>query len=530
MRRLHPADVLRRLRNEDGIALIMAIGIVLVLAISSAAAIELVRSNEVSSGHERQVARALSVAEAGLEKGSQTVVGADPNATVSTGSTLGPSSYTLDGSSGQWSAAKNSDGTWTVSALAYSPNGTVQRRVQQKLKANTIVGTAIDPVYAWGFFMGDPSADCTTLSTGGNTIGNSAKVTVPIYIASSLCLSGGGSPLIAEPGTSIGTVPLYVGGKLRVEGNSSPVGTSTQPIQSATIVGGCQTYFKKKWKDVICSTPGVPTNGTGSGVWAQTYSSTPTAITKPTVGATEANAAYQTAAPGPKNPCGAGSTVGPLKFDSTGSTTRDTSLGTVRLLYLSGSWGSANNFDCRFYDGSGNLTGRLAWTFGQPGSLIVQGKIFIDGNLDFQGADQAVYSGSGTIYVNGTVTFANGARLCGTTMSGSSCSGNWDPATNSLEIVAVNAGNVDPGWNMGGDSQFEGIAFTNGRYVSGNSAWTEGPVIADSGDLSGDTKFKKINGTPPGAPGSSSTSSTTWGVLQGSWRQCPPAAPCPVVS
>jgi hypothetical protein len=154
--------------------------------------------------------------------------------------------------------------------------------------------------------------------------------------------------------------------------------------------------------------------------------------------------------------------------------------------------------------------------------------IFIDGNLVFTGNDKAVYQGSGTIYVNGTVSFSNGARICGAAMNGSSCSTNWDPTANSLEIVAINSANANPGWDMSGDSQLEGIAYTNGRYVSGNSAWVQGPVIADSGTLSGDTKFKKITNVPPFAPGAGEVvTTTTWGIQPGSWRECPPASPCP---
>ena len=34
---------------------------------------------------------------------------------------------------------------------------------------------------------------------------------------------------------------------------------------------------------------------------------------------------------------------------------------------------AGNNFDCRWYDGSGNLVGRLTWVDGNPGTLTVQG-------------------------------------------------------------------------------------------------------------------------------------------------------------
>ncbi len=73
---------------------------------------------------------------------------------------------------------------------------------------------------------------------------------------------------------------------------------------------------------------------------------------------------------------------------------------------------------------------------------------------------------------------------------------------------------------MAGDSQFEGIAYATGRYVSGNSAYVAGPVIADTGALSGNAKFKTISDPPPGAPGDGSVvMTTTWKVVPGSWRQ-----------
>jgi hypothetical protein len=227
---------------------------------------------------------------------------------------------------------------------------------------------------------------------------------------------------------------------------------------------------------------------------------------------------YTNAKPGPNAACGAGSTVGPLQFD--GDTTRNTSLGTKRLLMLTGSSGAGNNFDCNYYDGGGNLVGRLAWTFGTPGTLVIQGTVFIDGNLTFAGNDKAVYTGSGTIYVNGTVAMSNGARVCGAAMVSSNCSGNWNPATNSLMLVAVNAGSAATAFDMAGDSQFEGLAYAVGKYSAGNSAYVSGPVIADTGTLSGNTMFKVVTDPPPGAPGDGSVvTTTTWKVVPGSWRQ-----------
>lgn len=497
--------------------MVMALLITSSLAISTVAIAGYMVSNEGLASRDRDSQRAFNVAESGINNALSVLSQQDSSGSQAIGSTLASTGFTLDGGSGTYSASKTGALTWTVTAYGTSPSGDVTRHLEVQVAAQTVSsGTPASPVYGWGFFMASPTADCTVVSGSGNNLGNSALITVPIYTASSLCLSGGSSPLIAEPSTSAGnTLPLYVGGKFRTSGNSSPVGTSAKRLKSATIVGGCQISFHGI-QNVICSQQGVPTSGTGSGIWANTYGSTPLNLTKPAI---DAAGWYANAKPGPSNPCGAGSTVGPLLFDSNG--TRDMSLGTKRLLMLTGSSGSGNNFDCKFYDGGGNLIGRLAWTFGTPGALVVQGTIFIDGNLTFGGNDKAVYTGSGTIYVNGTVSMSNGARVCGAAMVGSACSGtNWNPATNALMLVAVNAGNASVAFDMQGDSEFEGLAYAVGKYQSGDGAWVAGPVIADTGTLSGDTKFQAVTDPPPGAPGDGSVTTTTaWAVVPGSWRQ-----------
>ena len=55
------------------------------------------------------------------------------------------------------------------------------------------------------------------------------------------------------------------------------------------------------------------------------------------------------------------------------------------------------------------------------GHLTVNGTVFVDGNLSIDSCDYAVYQGRGTIYVNGTVTFANGAKVCALPISGNPC-------------------------------------------------------------------------------------------------------------
>mgnify|MGYP003694014833 CR=1 FL=1 len=377
-------------------------------------------------------------------------------------------------------------------------------------------GTPASPVYGWGFFMASPTEDCTVVAGTGNNIGNSALITVPIYTASSPVPVG---RRLAADRRAVHQrrkhAPLYVGGKFRTSGNSSPVGTSAKRLKSATVVGGCQISFHGI-QNVICSQQGVPTSGTGSGIWANTYGSTPLNLTKPTI---DPAGWYTNAKPGPSNPCGAGSTVGPLLFDNNG--TRDTSLGTKRLLMLTAPRAPGTTSTASSTTASGTSSGDSPGRSGHLALSSSRARSSSTDNLTFAGNDKAVYTGSGTIYVNGTVSMSNGARVCGAAMVSSACSGtNWNPATNSLMLVAVNAGSASVAFDMQGDSEFEGLAYAVGKYQSGNSAWVAGPVIADTGTLSGDTKFQAVTDPPPGAPGDGSVTTTTaWAVVPGSWRQ-----------
>ena len=208
-----------------------------------------------------------------------------------------------------------------------------------------------------------------------------------------------------------------------------------------------------------------------------------------------------------------------------------------QLVSRSGSGHAANSFDCRYYDSSGNLIGRLAFNYpasgsegsGNPGNLTIYGTVFIDGNIDLSGNDYIEYQGVGTIYVNGTVTLEAGAVLCAVPISGSPCLGNFDTTLNMLELVAINAGNAADGWTMTGSSNYEGIAFLNGNFNGGERLLINGSVIADTGTFSGanalmDTFSAPINS--PGAQATTTTTTTTGGPDQvtfaekpGTWQQ-----------
>jgi Tfp pilus assembly protein PilX len=557
------AVIRRRFAGEDGIALVLTLIVMGVLTIGTAAVITEVNSNEHHFGRDRQVNRALNVAEAGLTAGVASV-----KALPATATSQPNGSGTVDQGSWSYTASRTQDASdpnlyyWTVTSTGVSPDGNVSRIVSTKVSEtitstsqSQTVTTPASPAYNWGIFLGDATSDCTPGGSTGNVLGGSSGVTVDVYIKGSLCVSGNSSPFILQPTGTTDTLTVYIGNKFKSKSNASPIGTSAAKIHLATIVQGCVDAnhgSSPNYQTVLCSKQGSPLNNPnnanyGSGVYATTYSSTQNDIPKPPIDL----AWYTNAAPGPGHTCGPGSTFPSPSAPWTATTfknrvldndsARNTSVGDVHLLELvdrsSGAGGVAHNsFDCKSYDSSGTLIGELMWDYPSGGcgsgptngvaDLTINGTVFIDGNLVFDNCDYAVYQGRGTIYVNGTVTFGNGTKICAKAISGSPCAGNYDPNSNLLEIVAVNAGNASPGYDLSGAAKYEGISYAVGKFNSGNGSDVNGPVIADTATLSGNAKLRTTVNPPPGAPGASSTTTTTVGVDQaafagvpGSWQQ-----------
>jgi Tfp pilus assembly protein PilX len=562
MRRATPAgalsSVLARLKRDDGIALVLTLIVMGLLTITTIAVVTAMNSNEQAFGRDRQTNRALNVAEAALNAGLSAV-----KALPATATTLSPASGTVDQGSWSYTAARTQDTTnpdlyyWTVTATGLSPDGKVTRivsqRVSETITHNSQTQTVTTPasaVYGYGLYLGSANQTCDSATSGPNVFGASFQLTSDAYVKGDLCVSGGGSPIFAQPGQN-----LYIGGYYRTKGNSSPIGTQSAKLSSVTIVKGCYAGGNKYPVSVSCSqTPNgsTPVNcssnggggsGCGSGVWATTHPSTQADVPKPTIDLNW----YTNAAPGPVTGCGTGSTYPSgwtaAQFKSRvldSDATRNTSVGTVSLLELvnrSGSGQAANSFDCKSYDSNGSLIGELRWDYpaggcgGSPGAsgydLVITGTVFIDGNLSIANCDYAVYAGVGTLYVNGTVSFASSGKICAKPISGSPCLGNYDTTQNNLEIVAVNAGNVTPAVSFSGDETFEGIMFANGLVQGGNSGKVNGSVIADTATFSGAAKLKPASNPPPGGPGAASTTTTTttgpdtaaWAAVPGPWQQ-----------
>ena len=135
---------------------------------------------------------------------------------------------------------------------------------------------------------------------------------------------------------------------------------------------------------------------------------------------------------------------------------------------------------------NGNVVGKLIWTYAgssTPGTLQISGVVFFDGDINLS-SGQAVYSGRGTIYTSGTVTFSNSAFLCGAT----NCDANtWDGDNNMVTFVAMgcsawsgSACSTYPAttFSTSQTSKFQGGVWATNDIQQSQSSLIEGPTIS----------------------------------------------------
>jgi hypothetical protein len=306
-------------------------------------------------------------------------------------------------------------------------------------------------------------------------IANNATVSDPLYLRGSLCI--GNNALV--------TAPIRIGGTLTLNNNAA-VGTDAAPVSSVDVVGGCTNGHDALHACVAAD-----------GIHAQHIGASVPTITKPAV---DLAGWYQNSAPGPGHPCTSGSFPGGFDNDALLNTSR----ATVDLT-------PAAAYDCRVTDGGGHTIGRISWTPGNPGTLVIAGTIFFDGNILMQNNVNAVYQGQATIYSSGTITLNNSVRLCGV----AACDATWNPASNVLVFVAgAGSGN---GFTISNNGTFQGGAYVVSDYYISNNSTNWGPVVAHQLGINNNAgQVIPIDTLPVGAP-VNSTSTVSLRIVAGSW-------------
>jgi hypothetical protein len=447
---------MRLVRTQRGQALPMVIGFLLIFSLAVVVVAELSGSVGRDASRNNAHESALDIAEAGAANALSVLSNAprplDPAALPSAAS---PEVDTIENGTVSWFGSLSGD-TWTVHAQASVPNpaggGNLVRTVQIDARVGS---TAVNP--AWNGIFAD-AAGCLDLT-------NSVVVDEPLYTRGDLCLDNS-AEVTGSPVTVEGTIQTR---------SSSSVGTGGSPVAELHAVGGCR-YGASGPLDTPC--------GPADHVYATAQDQASGAVTKPPV---DLAYWYAHAAPGPSQDCTSGSFPGGFDTDST----MNGSLADVNLF--------ASDYDCTVTV-NGTQVGRIAYTAGNPGSFVIDGTVFFDGNIVMSGSQKVLYSGRGTIYASGKIDLQGSQEICGAWAAGCDFA-TWDPSTAMLVLVAGSSTD-SPGFNTGQSMEFQGGIYAVGDYAQGSSVQTQGPKIANSVALAGSSQasFPPYTYLPPGAP------------------------------
>jgi Tfp pilus assembly protein PilX len=467
-----------RLRDEGGIALVMALGVLIVITTVTLAMLTYSTDNSRSARYQKTRVSAASLADAGVAEAMAVLSNPSNNALSST--LLPSTTSTYNGGSVTWSGVLNATtSSWAITSTGRVQNPSGAADVTKTLHVNVAVMPTLSQTLnnqAWNYIYAFKPNDGNS-STCEMTINNSVSVKTPLYVEGDLCVQQTAGVAQGDHGTT-----LVVGGRLTLSNkNQNSVGTSSTPITAAYVGNGC--VLGNQSSHTPC--------GSADNVFASTMgTSPPSPITPPTA---DWAGWYAAAAPGPQFPCVAANSSGTTPtFDN--DTSRNNSVGTAWNLTPTAS------YTCW------TAGGQLAWN-ATTKVLTVNGTVFIDGSAYVQNGAVNTYSGQGTLYLSGTFLLKN-SKLCAVLDSGGSAcdTTNWNPNTKALILVAN--GNADNGLPTGDSVQLVSSYFQGGVYGTNTieldtTSQVDGPMVGKVVILgqSVNTSFPFISFVPTGTPG-----------------------------
>jgi Tfp pilus assembly protein PilX len=487
----------RLLRRQDGITLIMAIGVLGVLTMAGTSLIYYSSTNARSVSYSSSNANSYDLAEAGINEMmsilsrpennalNKYILGEQANGSVT------HTTHTYDGGTVEWWGTLNQSvagaSTWSLTSIGRvkNPTGTKVSQVSRTLTAKVpVIPSYTQPLNnpSWNFIYSRGTG-----STCDMTIQNSVVVRSPLYVAGNLCLTNT---------ASITAGPLIVQGSLTMSQSSNFAGTSATPLNQLHVRNGCQ------WKN---NSPHNPCQqGAGSSgfdnVWASSISNNPASSPAP---APDWDPWYLNANPGPYYGCLQTSGTPPTFDNDQGAATapnaakRNNSIPTVQDLTPSSS------YSCK------GSAGELSWN-ASTHVLTANGTIFIDGSVQVQNGAVNTFTGSATIYISGTFLMKN-SSLCQATSGGTCTTTGWDPAQRMLVFVVNgngSGGSPQSQVNAGDSAQLvsaygQGAIYATKAIELGTTSQFDGPLDGSTVSLGQSTSssFPGLSFVPAGMPG-----------------------------
>jgi Tfp pilus assembly protein PilX len=404
MRRL-----LSSFRDDEGIALVMALGILIVISTVTIAMLAYASSNVRTARSLDRTTSSRELAEAGIAEAEAILNG--PNVNASSPILLGCSTsqqninnsaapctpLTASYSTGTVSyyglyTQGQSSGTWTITSTGTVANASGGGAVTKTMTAaiSVVGGGQGNNISVWNYvYSTAPQGSGCEVDLNGNH----TTINVPLYVTGDLCLSGDHASVIEDQAAGGQAVDLRVMGGLTITGNHASVGmNATQKVTSGYVAQGCRS------------------SGTGSyhpctsadRYWVNQTDS-PLTASPPTV---DVATWYSGASPGPAHPCDGTLTPNPrltasqpYAFDN--DTTANGTNTTFQLTPTS------SDYNCV------TSTGTLSWNH-TTHVLTINGTVFFDGGVQLTDSS-AMYARKATIYVNGELDFndGHGGIICG---------------------------------------------------------------------------------------------------------------------
>jgi Tfp pilus assembly protein PilX len=485
---------LRLVREERGLALIMAIGMTTVLAIAGTTAVAYSTSSSKQSVQSGSRLSAFTLAEAGINNvmsilNLPTNNALDPDilpskTSCSTNLASTCSSPYGDGYVVWGGTLDRSTAVWTVTSTGYRRNtargsaGYVSKTLTAKV---SVTPTLTQPLNnpSWNYMFATRTGN-TCDETLNNNVGGGSRM----YVAGNLCISNN---------ANLAPSALVVLGNLDVDNNASVGANTSMATRTETYVGGWCSYGKGTTANPC--TGNQDANNIFSKKNPPNYvvgvNNVPTLLTAPT---TDFPGWYENSIPGPSQSCTTSSGTPPV-FD-TNYPTRDNSVTTPFDLT------PASSYTCRVGP-AGNPSGELSWN-ATTKMLTVSGTIFIDGSAKVTNS-AATYNGQAALYLSGT--FLVSGKLCGA-YSGANCdAAGWDPNTEMLTVVTGSTGGqvtAGDGVQLANGAAFQGALYSSGNIEMGNNAITDGPMVGAQIILSNNvttSSFGTVTTVPVGQPG-----------------------------
>jgi hypothetical protein len=479
----------RLLRRQDGITLVMAIGVLGVLTMTGTTLIYYSSTNARTAAYSDDKSAAYDLAEAGINEMMAILSRPENNALKA--ALLPQTTSTYPDGTVTWSGTLNqATQTWAITSTARikNPTGKTGADVRRTLGAQVpVTPTYTQPLNnpAWNYIFNKHTGSTCDMTLANNVSGSSR-----LYVAGNLCISNN---------ATVSQTSLIVRGNLDLSNNAAVGASTSMSTRVETYVGGNCRYGGGTWATPctgnqdsrhIYSKKDPPSYVVG-------VSNSPPVIATP---AADFDTWYTNSIPGPTQDCttsnGARSGTPPV-FDN--DTVRNNSVTTVFNLT------PASSYTCRIGPAA-TPTGEISWN-ATTRVLTTMGTIFIDGSANVGNGQLNQYNGQATIYLSGTLLIANGSKLCGG-VSGSECDfAAWNPNTEMLTFVANGSGGQAGTGNsilVDNNAQFQGGLFATYGLTYINNSRSDGPMVADVITLNNNVtndQFPTITTVPAGMPG-----------------------------